>query len=962
MSVQRRVNWISQQRCDLPDLRAIESATSNDFDQLIETMVTASQGYVMRGFNVLMANAIGNAASSLELLVDPGALLHINASQSGTILQVPTGTPNQQLNAATNTNVVGSFSPSSINYVTVDYLRFADDATSAQVYIWDPTTNTETTENAPRAIILEYVINIGTATPTPNLLPLAIVTTDAGNNVLDVEDARWMLCRLGTGGTNPNPFYTYPWPQGRDENPSSSGSDSSDPFFGGDKAIGDLKTWMNAVMSVLLEIKGTTYWYSPLTLPGSLTHLREDAINTIITGSGNISHGILPNSIPVLVTTGNTVFNSNQITGLASTAGLAAGQFIFGSGIPPQTTILSISGTTITMSQNAAFSGSTVNLSFYLPAAITAPGQINWDKTINIRVIGTALDYTIAPNPTSTDITLADDQVAYINLMRDQSITPNLVFTNGSAVVTSVGAVVWTTNLLPGDFIRLFGDSDDNYYEILSVDSLTQVTLTTTFTGNSTGASGAQAVYAFGSYLATATPTTNRDIFISSRETVPFSSEAFWLFAREDDGGPPKVYIRLLGYELENGEDENIGGGISNELLKYIGSPSASASAPQYVSALNPGSVQQITDIATGAGSAMAASQYFFISSSADARTYEVYVNLDGTGTPTMTDQANEYLEWAVLSSDTAAQTAAKLAIVLAGSPNRDFTTTVSSNTVVVTNQSAGACTAAVNNNVGGLTITVTQTGTGEGNFNIQDGDSLTLAIKELDDAIGAIVFARNSNYEETVTIVASGATPPTSLNGPVAANTVITLPNNTRNGDTAEFYIVNSAKLEVFLNGQLLVINDDYVEVGAVSTPSQQIQILRSLLVGDILEFTVSAAGGAVGPAGPAGPTGPTGPPGHDAAGGPVNISTKSSNYTVMLTDNALLANCTSGPLTFTLPPSASATGHVFYFKKIDGTANAMIIMGNGSELIDGANTLTTTTQYEAFTLITDGTQFWVF
>jgi hypothetical protein len=287
----------------------------------------------MRGFNILMAGSIGGAASSLQLQVDPGALLHIDASQSGTVYQVPAGTSAQQLNAATNTNVTGAFSPNSVNYVSIDYIRFLDDATAAQVYLWDPTSNSETTENAPRALILTYTINISTATPTPNLLPCAIITTDGNNNVLSVEDARWLLCRLGTGGTNPNPFFTYPWPEGRTENPNSSSDDSVDPFSGGDKALGDLKSWMNAVMSVLREIKGTTYWYS-VSSSGSLESIREDLGNTVVTGSGDISHGILPNSLPILQTTGNLTYQSNQLSALASTAGIVAGQYIFGVGIP----------------------------------------------------------------------------------------------------------------------------------------------------------------------------------------------------------------------------------------------------------------------------------------------------------------------------------------------------------------------------------------------------------------------------------------------------------------------------------------------------------------------------------------------------------------------------------------------------------------------------------------------------
>jgi len=51
----------------------------------------------------------------------------------------------------------------------------------------------------------------------------------------------------------------------------------------------------------------------------------------------------------------------------------------------------------------------------------------------------------------------------------------------------------------------------------------------------------------------------------------------------------------------------------------------------------------------------------------------------------------------------------------------------------------------------------------------------------------------------------------------------------------------------------------------------------------------------------------------------------------------------------------------HIFYFKKKDVSANAMIIDANGSEVIDGALTQQTIVQYETFTLVTDGTEWWI-
>lgn len=898
MGVQRRVNWISQQRVNVPDMRALESAVSNDFDQLIQSFVTGTtQGYIMRGFEISMAGAIGGAASGLQLLVDPSAVFHVASSQSGTFYLVPSGTPAQQLNSATNTIVDGAFAPSAINYVGLEYERFIDDTTSSQVYILNPTTNNETTKNAPRAQILRYRIKITTSTFASNVLPIATVTTDSGNNVVSITDARWMMFRLGTGGAAPNPFYVYPWtaqPEGRTENPSTSSSNSVNPFHGGDKMIMTLKDWMNAIMTSLQEIKGTVYWYSPSSA-GSIDSLRTDLGNTVTTGAGVIEHS-------------------------ADTAGL-----------------------------------------------------INWDEDIVLKVVGSRLEYRFAANDVpSTDITLADNQVAYVTLVRDVEVSPNLVFTNASAVITSVGSIAWTGPLQAGDWIRLGADTVAGYYQIQSIDSLSQVTLTIPFQGSSTGAGGAKAKYAFGTYQTSASPSSSRDIFIADRDDVPQGQDVFWFLLRSDNGGViPKVYVRFIGSELEMGESEEIDDGVPRNLLQYIGAPLESSRFPQYSSAVNPGALPEITDFTVGAASTISSNQYFFINSAADSRKYYVWFNKDGTGVDPQPSVDRIGIEVAISTGQTAIQVAGILATELENTFYPDFTAVQrvapNDDTVRVTNNSGGTTTNAVNFNVGApFAVTLIQNGVGSGNFIINDGDNLTKAIKKLDEAYGALIASLNSpTYDEPVDIVTSGATPPTSLNGPVLAGTNINLPNNTRLANIVQYYTVGSGALQVYLNGQYLRLGIDWAEVGAPNTASNEIEILQQLEIGDSLEFRISAggagAGGGGGGVGPQGPPGPAGPAGADAIGGPVAISTKTGNYTVQNTDNVLLGDATGGAILFTLPTAASAVGQVFFFKKIDASLNAVTIQADGVELIDGLNTLVINSQFVAATLVSDGTQFWV-
>jgi hypothetical protein len=898
MGVKRRVNWISQQRVDVPDMRSLESAVSNDFDELIKSFVTGtSQGYLLRGFEISMAGAIGGAASGLQLIVDPGAVFHVSSSQSGTFYLVPVGTPTQQLNSATNNIIDGAFAPSAINYVGLEYERFIDDTTSSQVYIWNPTTNNETTKNAPRAQILRYRIKITTSTFAANVLPIATITTDSGNNVVSITDARWMLFRLGTGGAAPNPFYVYPWtaqPEGRTENPSTSSSNSINPFHGGDKMLMTLKDWMNAIMTSLQEIKGTVYWYSPSSA-GSIDSLRTDLGNTITTGSGVISHS-------------------------PDTAGL-----------------------------------------------------INWDEDIVLKVVGSRLEYRFLANPEpSTDITLAENEVAYVTLIRDIEVSPNLVFTNSSAIVSSVGSIAWTGPLQAGDWVKLGAETVSGFYQIQSIDSLSQVTLTIPFQGASTGASGAKAKYTFGSYSTSPTPSSTRDIYVADRALVPQGEDVFWFLLRADNGGVvPRVYVRFIGSELEMGETEEIDDGVPRQLLQYIGSPSESSSRPNYSSAINPGALPEITDYTFGDAASMTSNDYFFFQSSADAREYYVWVNKDGTGVDPAPMVGKTGVELAVTTGNTAIQVAALAQAAFASTFYPDFSAAVRPNpnddTVRVTNTSAGTCTNAVNFNMNApFAITIVQNGTGQGNFIVSDGDNLTKAIKKLDAAFGAILASLDSpSYDEPVDIVASGETPPTSLNGPVTVGTIIDLPPNTRMANITQYYTVGRGSLQVFLNGAYQRLGVDWAEVGTAGTASSQIQILLQLEVGDSLEFRISSGGasggGGGGGVGPQGPPGPAGPAGADAIGGPVAISIKTGNYTAMTSDNVLLGDATGGAIIFTLPAAASAPGSVFFFKKIDPSGNVVTVKGNFSELIDGSNTFLLNTQYASVTVASDGTQFWV-
>lgn len=237
----RQGNWLPQQRIDIPHLRALESSAVHDFDLLAGQLIAGEKGAVVKGFEV--PETTGIPASQLFLNVAKSMILHPTGSENGTLFA--TGASDAPISLGNSPFVTGSFIASSTNYVSIDLRRVADPDSADTVKFLDPDTKTEYSRIVPISRILTFHVYISTQEFefSPHLLPIAIVETDENSNVVSVTDARPMLFRLGEGGSVP----------------------SSDPIEWkpqGDKSIGSLKEWMDAVMTRLWELGGGDSWYS----------------------------------------------------------------------------------------------------------------------------------------------------------------------------------------------------------------------------------------------------------------------------------------------------------------------------------------------------------------------------------------------------------------------------------------------------------------------------------------------------------------------------------------------------------------------------------------------------------------------------------------------------------------------------------------------------------------------------
>lgn len=85
---------------------------------------------------------------------------------------------------------------------------------------------------------------------------------------------------------------------------------------------------------------------------------------------------------------------------------------------------------------------------------------------------------------------------------------------------------------------------------------------------------------------------------------------------------------------------------------------------------------------------------------------------------------------------------------------------------------------------------------------------------------------------------------------------------------------------------------------------------------------------------------------------------ATADASRTLLLTEDVIIANATSGTFTLTLP-AASNVGKVYEIKKTDSSFNSVIIDGSGSDSIDGTSNKTLNSKNEAIRIVSDGTSW---
>lgn len=89
--------------------------------------------------------------------------------------------------------------------------------------------------------------------------------------------------------------------------------------------------------------------------------------------------------------------------------------------------------------------------------------------------------------------------------------------------------------------------------------------------------------------------------------------------------------------------------------------------------------------------------------------------------------------------------------------------------------------------------------------------------------------------------------------------------------------------------------------------------------------------------------------------------VVTKTSGYTLTISDYLCICDAASGAFTITLPATSGIDGRIYQIKKIDSSTNIVTVDGNASETIDGALTFLITSQYDSITVQTNGTNWYI-
>lgn len=1011
MAVLGRLLISSAERLDLQDLLSIDSYTAGDLKYLIKSFIGDSRPYILRGFDIIDPNsAIGSASCAIRVA---NSVVYYPGSKAGSFFY---GLEEGHPQAAP---LVPELRKNAVNYV---YLTFSTFNTSVDNRsFWDPDKDGgvggEFSQDVNTESVLKVEVNVSTGSFPANTIPIAKIKVGPAV-IQEIEDARDLMFRLGSGGLTPDPFNSYTWKSlpspsfQRVEPPTKlTSSVGPNPFYGADKNIFTLKEWMDAVMTEIKVMKGSAYWYSngSTLIPGvNLSNVWSDALGMTITGVGKFVHsdstpGLLSWTSPIYIRSiiGNLTYQIDPGSATLNQGQVAYIQLVRNEDFQP-TNIFTFTNGSTSVTASIAVSGISVGDWIKLESDDIS----KWAKVVAVS---------------STSITLSSPYAG-------TSSTGKAVRAQGTYTVNVANPEAVPVNA----DVYWLAKRSDNYIVTATIESPANsgatrtgdlATITTTaphglVAGQTVSISGVS-ISSFDSVVEIFdVPTSTTFRYYNPGPDVPAG-----IAGGGTVSGRAKIYLRAIG-ELVQGEERQLDDNAVLNVLTFVGSESETDTTPPYTilpNSLSPYTFSTNNNLTQAISSITGNVNSIF--TTLDQPSYDETIEIVAPPAPTAfvtqssggADESIQSGAEGIGQSFTATSdsflTRVDVSLRAVGAPDATIHcdvytdnagqpgTLLGSSISNVSSSSLTASYATYQFNLPPIHLTssfvywiVLRV---SGVVTLSSTDYIQAQVSTLNPYTGG----NASKYNGTSWVASpSNDLVFTAYNivlgpnqwPPIPANSLITIPKNSRLiGSPQQSYIVGKGTLELYLNGQFLRLNavNSWQEVGTPLSNSSVVRILQDLEPGDELTFRLDATGGP-GSGGGSAPddnfvvlsTEPSADNAdyvliYDVSASAYKkqtranflsgisrirtVDTFSSNGNLTSSHDHVRVDCSSGAVTLNLPPAALNIGLQYTIKKIDSTSNSVIING-GTDLIDGSSTLSFNIPNQSFTIVAADSGAW--
>jgi len=577
MAILQKVSISPQMRLDVPDARAIEAFTQNDWKYFLQGVIS-SKSQIVSGLEVTNYQNIFTVPG-VKLQCNNVALIHPEATTQFGGFYVSSGTEPDY-------SVI--LNPNTTNFVEID-LTGVGGARDVRAF-WDPGANGgkggEYTDTVDTVINLQLNIKVNVSGFSTGAIPLYKIVTNADGVVTRFTDCRPLLYRLGSGGTSPDPNHEFAFRNEPDMAharletavTATSATPGNAPFKGGDKNLRSMKEWMDVVMTQIKTGFALPYWYMKPNSPSTAGAYQNVAM-TLLSGGAWKHLGL---ASPVTASTSTTL--KVQPTSGTHTFVTTASTFQIGSSTYSYGAYNATSGTFSGVSPSASGtpSGTLVTQGARGHLALTGGSTIVRLGQANSTLLAFAdVDLTATP---ALFIILSTDGATVAYSMGDDGVSAIKPKTISATTVNSITVATGGNYKTGSGTLMVRGQS----FSYSSYASATGVFLGVSPDPSGLLQSGDLAYQAGGAGLGYYHTSASADVPGTQTGSSDGVERTYWLAYYD---GANTIIIR--DSELIPGEQIAVGDSTSKQIIEYIGSTGEADNFPVY----GVGSIADGTDL-----------------------------------------------------------------------------------------------------------------------------------------------------------------------------------------------------------------------------------------------------------------------------------------------------------------------------------------------------------------------------